>query len=326
MRNLSLRALLLSLVLCGLGLRLGNLAHAQKTLFAETFSVAGDLVHVDSVFNYGGGLMTLAVKLKAKSTLNSDTLFLIIRDLDGIQGRYYMKRSKNMLEANTLIQLKKDGIYRAYVYDPKSLSQPLSVGRLYITSAAVPTREALIQRQMKILADKGLIKQPAPAVATTSKPAPTPAPKPTPAPTPAPQPKPAPTPTPTPAPQPKPTPAPAPQPNPAPTPAPTQTPNPTPTPDPVVAADPLGGAADLVMDNDPFDGAMPNLSADPAFSDLNLDNPFDVSGDPFGDLGSFDSFSFDLGGATNDPNSIMGGEFQSFDVLDDAFNFDITKF
>lgn len=110
-------------------------------------------------FGYKAPHLIVAVKFIGRADLPLDTLYVIVKDINGVAGRFYMKRSQKALkEANALVRIKADGIYRVYVYNPKQRARPISHGTVYITSDANPTVQALLERQRKILVERGVIK------------------------------------------------------------------------------------------------------------------------------------------------------------------------
>lgn len=135
-----------------------NPALSQNVQFARTFNVNGGLVGIDSVFNYRPPNVIVAMKMTSSAPLSQDTLYVVVKDVDGTAGRFYMKRSsQNKYEANALVRLKNDGIFRVYVYDPRRRTRPLAYSRLYITSSLHPNRAALVQKQKEVLMARGVI-------------------------------------------------------------------------------------------------------------------------------------------------------------------------
>lgn len=133
--------------------------HGQKLSFARTFDNIGALVDVSKEFKYQPPQQLIAVKFTGRGELPIDTLYVIVKDINGVAGRFYMQRSKrNPSEANAVIKIKTDGIYRVYVYNPARRVRPISHGIVYLTSASYPTKESLLERQRKILVQRGIIK------------------------------------------------------------------------------------------------------------------------------------------------------------------------
>ncbi len=127
----------------------------QQVRFAETFNPQGELLNIDSVIAWMPPEKIVAVQYTPGRRINTDTLHVIVRDFYGTVGRYYMKRTKDGLRGNALVRIKGDGIYRVYVYDPKSRRQPLAYGRLYILSTQFMTIRSLVEHQRKLLLAKG---------------------------------------------------------------------------------------------------------------------------------------------------------------------------
>jgi hypothetical protein len=149
---------LLFLLLLGGCIALPSLATAQKLKFARTFDNLGAMVGEGTEFKYQPPTVKLAVKFIARAELPIDTLFIIVKDINGVAGRFYMKRSKNKLEANALINLKADGIYRVYIYNPAKRVRPIAHGNIFVTSPNFPTKAELLERQRKVLVERGIIK------------------------------------------------------------------------------------------------------------------------------------------------------------------------
>lgn len=132
---------------------------AQRLAFARTFDNQGALVDAGSEFKFQPPHLILAVKFTGRTELPLDTLFVIVKDINGVAGRFYMKTSKhNRINANALIRIKNDGIYRIYIYNPKRRVRPIAHGTVYLTSTNYPTKKALLERQRQILVDRGIIK------------------------------------------------------------------------------------------------------------------------------------------------------------------------
>lgn len=134
-------------------------AHAQLRLqFGKSFSAEGALLEVSQEFKYVSPHSTIAVKMTARGPLPVDTLYLIVKDVNGVAGRYIIKRSKSKLDANGLIRISADGIYRVYVYNPSNRTRPVAYGSVYFTSSDHPTRASLLERQRQMLVEKGVIR------------------------------------------------------------------------------------------------------------------------------------------------------------------------
>ncbi|MCS7073806.1 MAG: hypothetical protein NZ108_05000, partial [Bacteroidia bacterium] len=129
----------------------------QILQFASSFSQTGDLIGIDTVFKYNANGTKVSCRFSNGAPIPTDTLFVIVKSVNGISGRYYMKRSKSKMNANALLKFHSDGIYRVYVYHPNQKQSPLATGKVYITSNNYPTVASLIEYQKKILIAKGEI-------------------------------------------------------------------------------------------------------------------------------------------------------------------------
>jgi hypothetical protein len=145
-------------------------AEAQTLTYARTFDASGNLVGRDSIFDYHPPHLTIAVKFKHRVALGSEELYVIVKDVNGTVGRFLMKRSnRSASEANGLVRLTKEGIFRIYVYDPVNRNMPLAVGRVFVTGQLCPSREALIVAQRNTLIQRGVVQgtiQPVPTQRT----------------------------------------------------------------------------------------------------------------------------------------------------------------
>ena len=63
-------------------------AQAQRLQYGEGFTENGDLKAAGKSFTYAGQPKPLAVKLQTRGLVPSDTLFLIVKDIKGVAGRY----------------------------------------------------------------------------------------------------------------------------------------------------------------------------------------------------------------------------------------------
>lgn len=149
------RVLALCLVLC-----ISSVAPAlaQSIQFGRSFDKTGKLIEPGDEYPYQDPQVFVAVKMVARGTLPVDTLFLIVKDINGVAGRYYMKRSKSKLEANAIIRLRADGIYRVYIYNPLKRIRPVGFATVFATSKQYPKKADLIERQRLILVERGVIK------------------------------------------------------------------------------------------------------------------------------------------------------------------------
>jgi hypothetical protein len=131
---------------------------AQTVKFAKTFDAQGNLVTPDSIFKLTPPQLMVALKFHSRTPIASQELFVIVKDADGTHGRFIIKRSsRNTYDANGLVRVTKEGIFRAYIYDPTNRTRPLAVARLFVTSQQHPTREALVLAQRNSLIGRGLI-------------------------------------------------------------------------------------------------------------------------------------------------------------------------
>lgn len=133
---------------------------AQKVNFGKTFDkVTGKLVEPSDVFAVGNPHVTLAMKFTPRGgQLPIDTLFVVVKSLDGVAGRYFMKRNKSKTEGNAIIRVKAEGVYRVYVYNPARRARPVASTNLFVTGPTAKSRAELIDRQRRVLIARGLIK------------------------------------------------------------------------------------------------------------------------------------------------------------------------
>ncbi len=157
MRSAAARLSLLSL-LGLLSFALPSTAQAQKLKFGFTFDGTGGLLQPGEVFELTKPNQIFATKFVARGQLPLDTLFVVVKTIDGVAGRFYMKRSKSKTEGNALIKIKAEGIYRVYIYNPQRRSRPVAAANLFITGTTLKTKAELIDRQRKILIARGVIK------------------------------------------------------------------------------------------------------------------------------------------------------------------------
>ncbi|MFW5658898.1 MAG: hypothetical protein ACOCZ8_02835 [Bacteroidota bacterium] len=269
----------------------------QQVRFAETFSPQGELLNIDSVIAWMPPEKIIAVQYSPRRGIDTDTLHVIVRDFYGTVGRYYMKRTKDGLRGNALVRIKGDGIYRVYVYDPKSRRQPLAYGRLYILSTQFMTIRSLVEHQRKLLLAKGQL----------------------------------------PSQRPKPTPQPpdntrttgdkTPDRQPEPSDSPVTTEAPT-TNDTAEAQDSTASGDELDMGADDFFDDF-----DDDFSDFDSLDETDTVGkeDIMSDFGEIEDAAVgsdvdDMMGDDFDDFDMMDEDFESFDDLDDDFDFEIDDF
>jgi hypothetical protein len=144
--------LALSLAMLAVGVQ------AQKLRFGQNFDATGGLVNPGDVFELTKPNQIFAAKFSARGTLPLDTLFVVVKTIDGVAGRFYMKRNKSKTEGNALIRIKAEGIYRVYIYNPQRRSRPVAATNLFITGPILKTKAELIERQRRILVARGVIK------------------------------------------------------------------------------------------------------------------------------------------------------------------------
>lgn len=133
-------------------------SQAQNLRFGESFDSTGVLVRQGTAFKLSKDQLLLGVKYSIKGPLPFDTLYVLVKDLAGTGGRYYMKRSKTEpTEANSILRFKQHGIYRVYVYTPRARKKPIAQGHVYVTSDAAPDRAALLELQRQELVKRGVI-------------------------------------------------------------------------------------------------------------------------------------------------------------------------
>jgi len=137
---------------------LSQVLWAQKLRFGSSVDPAGNLVKQDTLFKYAGADLPVSAKFSAASMISSDTLLVIVKDVNGVAGKFYMKRDKTKLNAFANMKLKGDGIYRVYVFHPLNKKTPLVSGRFYVTSNRLPTVAALKKEQYDLMVSQGKIK------------------------------------------------------------------------------------------------------------------------------------------------------------------------
>lgn len=145
---------------------------------ADVNKTTGFINAPDSVFKLVPPQTRVLIEYRNDKPLMIDTLFMVIKSVTGATLKYYMKKGRNGRSVYGKIFFKKEGIYRVAIFNPKQLSRPITSMRLYITSPAHPTIASLIERQKKILVERGKLKENATAKNTQNKPT-TPATNPT---------------------------------------------------------------------------------------------------------------------------------------------------
>ena len=133
-------------------------AQGQKLRFGVSFDPTGGLVQPGDAFALTKPSQIFAAKFTARGTLPLDTLYVVVKTIDGVAGRFYMKRNKGKTEGNALIRIKAEGIYRVYIYNPQRRARPVATANLFITGPTLKTKAELIERQRRILVARGVIK------------------------------------------------------------------------------------------------------------------------------------------------------------------------
>ena len=125
----------------------------------EVDKTTGFVKSPDSVFRLVPPQTRVLIEYRNDRPLMIDTLFMVIKSVSGATLKYYMKKGRNGKSVYGKIFFKKEGIYRVAIFNPKQLSRPITSMRLYITSPTYPTIASLIERQKKILVERGKLKE-----------------------------------------------------------------------------------------------------------------------------------------------------------------------
>ncbi len=98
----------------------------------------------DTVFRMASASQLLWVEYKAPARLPWDTLWVILRTPDRVQGAYRLYRIKNNpLLYRGQVRIRAASIYLALIIPPREYRQVLGRKRFYITDAAHPTIASL---------------------------------------------------------------------------------------------------------------------------------------------------------------------------------------
>ena len=110
----------------------------------RAFSPQQGLVGRDTVFRLTGASQLLWVEYKASYRLSWDTLWVIVRTPDKIQGAFRLYRvQNNPLYYRGQVRVRTASIHIAFIVPPRQYRQILSQKRFYITDAAHPTVASL---------------------------------------------------------------------------------------------------------------------------------------------------------------------------------------
>jgi len=108
------------------------------------FSPQQGLTGKDTIFRVAGTSRLLWVEYKASARLPWDTLWVILRTPDGVQGAYRLYRVKNApLLYRGQVRVRTASIYLALIIPPRAYRQILGRKRFYITDAAHPSIASL---------------------------------------------------------------------------------------------------------------------------------------------------------------------------------------
>ena len=138
----------------------------QKLQFSIQNDANPGVTRFDTIFKLAQPQTVINVKLTSPSPLQSETLFVIIKDEFGTYGRYYMLRGQDVTEAFSKFKFDKAGAFRVMIYNPLARTKPYLVGRLFITSKEMPSVASILGKQRVILASRGLMEN---ALATTER-------------------------------------------------------------------------------------------------------------------------------------------------------------
>ena len=110
----------------------------------RTFSPQQGLVGRDTAFRLAGTSQLLWVEYRAPYRLVWDTLWVIVRTPDRIQGAFRLYRvPSNPLLYRGQIRIRMASIYMALIMPPRQYRQILAKKRFYITDATHPTIASL---------------------------------------------------------------------------------------------------------------------------------------------------------------------------------------
>jgi hypothetical protein len=120
-----------------------------STLLAQVwmgtgFSLQQGLVGKDTIFRLTGPSQLLWMEYRAASRLPWDTLWVVLRTPDKVQGAYRLYRVKTApLLYRGQIRVRTASIYVALIMPPREYRQILAQKRFYITDASHPTLASL---------------------------------------------------------------------------------------------------------------------------------------------------------------------------------------
>jgi len=125
------------------GISLFSILGAQVWIGAG-FSPQQGLTGKDTVFRLTGASQLFWVEYKTSTRLPWDTLWVILRTPDKVQGAYRLYRVKNNpLLYRGQIRVRTASIHLAIIIPPREYRQVLGRKRFYITDAAHPTIASL---------------------------------------------------------------------------------------------------------------------------------------------------------------------------------------
>jgi hypothetical protein len=108
------------------------------------FSLQQGLVGKDTIFRLTGTSQLLWMEYRAASQLPWDTLWVVLRTPDKIQGAYRLYRVKaDPLLYRGQIRVRTASIYVALIMPPREYRQILKQKRFYVTDASHPTLASL---------------------------------------------------------------------------------------------------------------------------------------------------------------------------------------
>ncbi|MCS6789691.1 MAG: hypothetical protein NZ580_01725 [Bacteroidia bacterium] len=128
----------------GLGLFL-SLLLAQKSLhFGTQISAEGKLTGIDTAFRMVRVPLPVWSEYRPKQPQEWDTLWIIVRKVDKLQGVYLMPRAKGQNPSyRARISFRETGVYFVFVTPPRQPRLLLARSKVYITTPQQPSTEAV---------------------------------------------------------------------------------------------------------------------------------------------------------------------------------------
>ncbi len=132
------------------------LAFGQNTLrIGGVFSPQGGLSQMDTVFRLQKAPLYLWVEVRLRQRPDWDTLWVVLRTIDKVQGVFAIPRTKaDRSLYRGRIAVRRPGIYLAMVVPPRQSRLVLTRRRFYITDAQHPTVAALRSQAQRVAASR----------------------------------------------------------------------------------------------------------------------------------------------------------------------------